>query len=87
MVGKILGIILSIVGLIALALSRESIKKLIPLTLPETLSPIILLIIGAVLIISGILLLIKSGNKRNGKEQPEEVPVLEGNKVVAYRRV
>ena len=87
MVRKILGIILSIVGLIALALSRENLKKLIPITFPEMLSSTTLLIIGAILIVLGVLLLIKSESKRGRKEQPEEVPVLEGDRIVAYRRV
>lgn len=82
---KILGYLISIVGIAALATSiiaelKTYVESLIKITLPET--P--LMVVGIILAVTGIFLSLKS-SKRTSKHS-EEVPIYHGNRVVGYRR-
>ncbi len=83
---KIVSYIILMLGAIGIILSFEYTKNIIPVTLPEQFTPTILTVIGGALILLGLFLLSKGGQKSNQKGR-HEVPVYEGDKVVAYRRV
>ncbi len=83
---KILSYIILLLGAISIILSFEQTKNIIPISLPEQFTPTILTIIGGALILLGLFLLSKGGRKSNQKGG-HEVPVYEGDKIVAYRRV
>ncbi|HLC53713.1 MAG TPA: hypothetical protein VJK03_04160 [Candidatus Nanoarchaeia archaeon] len=83
---KIIGYVLLILGVLSIILSFEQTKAFIPITLPEQATPTVLTIAGIILIVISLFLLIKGGKKGGGKSA-HEVPVYEGNKIVAYRRV
>jgi hypothetical protein len=84
---RILGYVLALIGLIGIAIyAIPPLKSRIPL--PEQISAIsetAIIIISAVILIAGIFLIWRAG-KRLGSQRQTEVPVLEGSKVVAYRR-
>ena len=74
---KLLGYILLLLGLLALAINFGFLK----ITLPETIKPIYLLIAGIVLIILGFFLAFS-----RKKHTSEEVPIYQGNKIIGYRK-
>lgn len=80
---KVAGYILSIAGLASIGLSVESIKKLVPISLPERITPLILTTFGLLLILIGIIILLKKSKPINTSE---EIPIYQGNKIVGYRR-
>ncbi|MBS3089526.1 hypothetical protein J4461_01435 [Candidatus Pacearchaeota archaeon] len=82
---KIAGYVLGAIGILALIAPLAPVKKLIPFALPSQLTTGVLTIAGIVLIGLGIIFLRKE-EKSSGK-QHKEVPVYEGNRIVAYRRV
>ena len=82
---KILGYIISIIGLIALALTVETVKKIVSLQLPPQLNNTILTIVGVVILLIGIFLVIK--NPDNSATKNVEVPIYQGNQIIGYRRV
>jgi len=84
MVNKILGYIITIVGVIGVILSSESVSKTLSIPLPSALTGNVLLIISIVLIVIGLGLSVKGSSS---KKQPAEVPIYEGKNVVGYRRM
>ena len=80
-----LGYFLALLGIVALALSQETLRKPFSITLPESLSSSALMIAGAVLIVIGLFFLAGKGNNSVSKKD-SEVPIYEGNKIVGYRR-
>ena len=84
MIKKIIGGIAFVLGAIGIIASSDKTRKLLPVNLPEALTGNTLLIIGVVLIILGALLFFGT-KKHNHKAQ--EIPVYEGSRIVAYRRV
>lgn len=85
---KIIGYILAVIGLIAIAISsfkpaRTFIEGIIKL--PAMLTDTYLLIGGGIVFIIGIFLSMKGGSGK-GKQVPE-VPIYHGKNVVGYRRV
>ena len=84
MVTKIVGYVLSLAGLLGLALTIEPIAKLIPLKIPEQMSTLPINIISGVLIVIGLVLVIKTG--KGSSRQAPEVPIYHGKNIVGYRR-
>ena len=85
---KIIGYILAVIGLIAIAISsfkpaRTFVEGFVKI--PAMLTDTYLLIGGGVIFIIGILLSMKGGSSK-GKQSPE-VPIYHGKNVVGYRRV
>lgn len=82
MANKILGYILSIIGVIVLALSFPPVRATIKLTLPSILSNTVLMIAGLILTVLGLFLI-----PRNAKKKGAEVPIYQGKDVVGFRRI
>lgn len=80
---KIIGYVISLIGLIGLALTFEPIKKSLGISIPAAITPLTLTIASVVIIIIGLALSIKTGS--SGKEK--EVPVMKGDEIVGYRVV
>ena len=81
MVTKILGYLLSIVGVLAIAYtSVQQLQKLI--TLPENFPTLYITIAGAVIVILGLALVLKSRKPR----QNAELPIYQGKQIIGYRR-
>lgn len=86
---KIIGYILSVLGLIAVASSSTTALSKISKVLPfmASIKPLYLIIAGAVLLIGGVLLIM---SKEGVKHAAEEVPIYEGvgrkRKIVGYRK-
>lgn len=83
MVNKILGYIITLVGIVGVILSSEGVSKALSISLPNTLTGNVLLIISVVLIVIGLALSVKGSTKK----QPAEVPIYEGKNVIGYRRM
>ncbi len=83
MAGKsMLGFIISIIGVILIALSFEPIKEASKLSLPAIITPNILMIIGIVVVIVGLFLSL-GGNK---SKKLRDLPIYQGKDIVGYRR-
>ncbi len=85
---KILGYIIALIGLIGVALGSNLFSKFISISAIPYLSaikPLYILIIGAVLIVLGVVLAM-TGSKGSGK-QAKEVPIYSGKNVVGFRKV
>jgi len=82
---KAIGYILAIIGLAALALSINGVRKVISLEMPAQLNNTVLTIAGIALLIIGIFIAIKSSPSSGGKHS--EVPIYQGSQIVGYRRV
>jgi len=80
MAKKILGYILSFVGIISIIASIPQFSGFIKL--PIQINPDMLLVIGLVVFILGIFILIKGKESRKSKE----VPIFHGKEIVGYRR-
>ncbi len=87
MVAKILGYLLSAVGIIGLALSYKEVRTALNLTLPQALSETTLMIISLVVLAVGVLFVLKSGKGGKHKQRAMEVPIYHGKEIVGYRRV
>ncbi len=86
MIKKIIGYLLSVLGLagVAITVIPENLKG--RLNIPQQialLSETTLLIASGVLIIIGIALIWRS---KHSKQSITEVPILQGNRIVGYRR-
>lgn len=86
---KVIGYVISIVGIVVMALSFGLFKVNLPLL--ETLKPMYLTILGVVLIGSGVAIaLIFDKKSKKHHQADEEVPIYEGTgknrKIVGYRR-
>lgn len=79
---KILGYILSALGIIFLLLTFDSIKKALSISLPPFLTTATLTVISLIILAVGVFILIKS----KSSSAPKEVPIYQGDKVVGYRR-
>lgn len=81
---KIIGYVLILVGLVGVALSYKTIRESVNLTIPAALNDNYIIGIGALLIILGAFIGLRSGSS---KKQEPEVPIYHGKNVVGYRRV
>lgn len=77
---RIIGYLVSLLGLILLALSLDFVKAMFNLT-SLTISGNYLMIVGGVLILVGIFIIVSSGTGRRS-----EVPIYRGRNIVGYRR-
>jgi mannose/fructose/N-acetylgalactosamine-specific phosphotransferase system component IIC len=81
MVNKILGYILALVGILAMAsTSFNKIREFA--SVPEAATTSMLLIGGGILVAIGILILYKSSSKK----ALQEVPIYKDKQIVGYRR-
>lgn len=80
---KIVGYILLVLGVAALALSYQQVRTLIKIAIPPVISDTYLTIGGAVLIILGFVLVFRV----MGGKTHHEVPIYHGEKVVGFRRI
>ena len=78
---KILGYIISLAGIIAVAYASFPASQKI-ISIPENIPTPYITIAGAILALIGILIIVKSGNSK----QTKEVPIYEGKKIIGYRR-
>ncbi len=85
MIKRGIGYILTIAGVLTFALTIKTIKSLSPLTIPETITNFQLILLGAVLIIVGIILIKTKSNSKKAKAQ-REIPIYRGNEIIGYRR-
>jgi len=81
MVKKILGYLLSIVGIIGLAMTFPQITLITKTTLP--LDNLTLTIISLAILGIGVIILIKN---KSSKQKVREVPIYKGKEIVGYRR-
>lgn len=80
---KILGYILSLLGVAGLSLTIQKIREITKITFLENISNLQITIVSVVLILIGIFLVLKS---RNTASSEKEVPIYHGEQVVGYRR-
>ena len=81
MVRKILGYVLSIIGILAMAsTSFNQIREFA--SIPEAVTTTMLLIGGGALVTIGIILIYKSSSKKG----LQEVPIYKDKQIVGYRR-
>jgi hypothetical protein len=84
---KILGYLLAFVGVAGLAFALvPEVQTLIPITLPNELTTNTLMIISVIAIAVGIILIWRSSKSPGKSSSRSEVPILQGNQVVGYRR-
>ncbi|MEK6855189.1 MAG: hypothetical protein AABX73_03120 [Nanoarchaeota archaeon] len=84
MMNKLIGYILSVVGIIGLAAyTVPFVRSYIPL--PPQIDDTILVIISSVLVIVGLFLALKGGSPR--RKKGAEVPIYSGKDIVGYRRM
>ena len=81
---KVIGYIISVVGLIILSLTFEQIKEMIRIPGLENFTNIQLMIIGLVIAVMGILLIATS--KKTRKTKGKEIPIYKGKEIVGYRQ-
>jgi len=83
MVTKILGYILALIGIIALAAGMvPQIKEQLTF-LPAEITTTILIVAGVILVLVGLFFVMRSGGRRS---RGGEVPIYHGKNVVGYRR-
>lgn len=80
---KIIGYILAIIGLVAIALTFPQVSQVLNLGLPESIDSNFLFIGGIILVVIGILISLR-GTKT--KQRELEVPIYQSGRVVGYRR-
>jgi hypothetical protein len=78
-----LGYILAILGVVCLALTSDSIRKAISLTLPSGVNALILMIIGLIFAAAGIFFVVKNPSSSS---KVQDLPIYEGNNIVGFRR-
>jgi hypothetical protein len=81
-VKKILGYIVSLLGLAVLSLTFEQVLDFLNTPLPVVATQTNLIIAGLVLIAIGVFLLLE----KKKTERKAEIPIYEGRKIVGYRR-
>ncbi len=79
---KLLGYIISLIGLAGIALTFEPIKKASGIILPAQLTPLILTIASVIILLVGLFLVSRSSSVKAGAE----VPIYHGKQIVGYRR-
>lgn len=84
MVKKILGYVLSLVGIAGFIKSTEKFSSFIPITLPEQLTKTPLQITSITIIIIGLLLI--GTSKKTSRTKGNEIPIYKGKQIIGYRR-
>lgn len=80
---KVLGYILSVLGIISLALTLDIITVPFKIALPSYLDDITLTITGVLLAGAGMYIILWG----EGKGGPREVPIYHGRQIIGYRTV
>jgi len=84
---KLLGYLISLIGLAGLALTFEPVKQIVNVPLPEQITPTILTIGSVIVIVIGLFLVSRSSSKRSpGRQREHEVPIYHGKEIVGYRK-
>ncbi len=81
---KLIGYLLCIIGIVAIALRDNRVKAILGFPLPAFLSSQILIYLGAIAIFIGLFYVLRGGRRTN--HHGGEVPIYHGNRVVGYRR-
>lgn len=80
--GKIFGYIISLIGILALAMaSFPALQARIGI---KSISGTMLTIAGIIITVIGVMVILKIGH--NAKQEVKDLPVYEGEQVIAYRR-
>jgi len=86
---KFLGYAITAIGAIGFALTFQSLRDTIKLTLPSAISELYLTISSLVVLAIGLFIIVKSDSPSS--KQPEEIPIYEGQgkhrKLVGIQRV
>ncbi len=83
MITKVLGYVLSIMGLLGLLLTFDKVKELANVTFLESITKTQIIIVAIVLIAIGVFLVFKS---KSSSTESKEVPIYHGEKIIGYRR-
>ncbi len=81
---KILGYVITAIGLAGFALTFEQVSKAVKITLPAQVTSTILTVGSLVVLLVGLFLIAKSSSPRS--KQAPEVPIYQGKQIVGYRR-
>ena len=85
---KVIGYVISIVGIGVMALSFGLFKLNLPVL--ETVKPMYVTALGIILIVAGVVISLIYDKKKRINQSDEEVPIYEGTgknrKIVGYRR-
>lgn len=84
---KVIGYILSILGIAGLALTYESVRMFAGIALPELLGETNLMIISLAVLAVGILFILRGKAGGKSRQRDAEVPIYHGKEIVGYRRV
>lgn len=86
---KIIGYVLSVIGLAGIIVSSGPMKDNVPIV--KDMAGTAVLGFAAVFVVAGVLILIISARFGSSSKQPREVPIYEGRgkkqKIVAYQRM
>ena len=80
---RIIGYLISLIGLIALALTLDPVRKIVNITALDSIPKLTLTIVGLVLVIVGVII---ASRFSYGRGRSAEVPIYRGNRIVGYRR-
>lgn len=80
---KLVGYLISVIGIALLVLSSEPMQKVLGEKLPEIATNFNLMVGGGILVLIGIAFVLKSKKK---VKKSEEVPIYKGKEIVGYRR-
>ena len=83
---KIIGYLLSIIGIATVAYTLDAVKKAVPLAFLDSIPSTTLRIAGIALVGVGLIIILKGGNSGSSNTKDQELPIYEGNKIVGYRR-
>jgi len=86
MATKIIGYIITLIGIIGLALTYEPIRTILKITLPTSININTLTLVSTAAVIIGIIVLIGSRKSKSSKQKDVEVPIYRGKEIVGYRR-
>ena len=80
---QIVGYLLGLLGIIILALSFQSVQKVVPFSMPGSLTANVLTSAGIIIIGISLVLLVKSSKS----QKVSEVPIYKGKEIIGYRRL
>lgn len=84
MVAKLIGYVISIIGLAGFALTYDAVAKAINLPFLAGIGKTPLTIASLIIVAIGIFFIVKAGGSGT---QAKEVPIYEGKKIVGFRRM
>ncbi len=84
---KVIGYILSILGIAGLALTYEAVRTVAGIAIPELLGETNLMIISLAVLAVGVLFILRGKAGKGSRQRDAEVPIYHGKEIVGYRRV